>query len=70
MTTTSKTKSCFERLLSEIYARWFCENNQQVRVDCLKPRSDKNRFEWKKCCFSDFYVLCYQNSSFVILSSL
>ena len=45
MTTTSKTKSRFERLLSEIYARWFCENNQQVCIDCLKPRSDKNRFE-------------------------
>ena len=70
MTTTSKTKSRFERLLSEIYARWFCENNQQVCIDCLKPRSDKNRFECKKCCFSDFYVLDYQNSSFVILSSL
>ena len=38
MTTTSKTKSYFERLLSEIYARRFCENNQRVRIDCLKPK--------------------------------
>ena len=70
MTTPSKTKSHFERLLSEICARWFCENNQQVRIDCLKPRSNKNKFECKKCGCTDFYVLDYQNSSFVILSSL
>ena len=42
MTTPSKTKSCFEQLLSEIYARWFRENNQQVCIDCLKPKSNKN----------------------------
>ena len=70
MTTTSKTKSRFERLLSEIYARWFCENNQQVCIDCLKPRSNKNKFECKNCGCTEFYVLDYQNSSFVILSSL
>ena len=70
MTTPSKTKSRFEPLLSEIYARWFRENNQQVCIDCLKPRSDKNRFGCKKCCCTDFYELDYQNSSFVILSSL
>ena len=49
MTTPSKTKSRFEQLLSEIYARQFCENNQQVCIDCLKPRSNKNMFECKKC---------------------
>ena len=70
MTTPSKTKSRFERLLSEIYARWFRENNQQVCIDCLKPRSNKNKFECKKCGCTDFYVLDYQNSSFVILPSL
>ena len=70
MTTTSKTKSRFERLLSEIYARWFCENNQQVCIDCLKPRSNKNKFECKNCGCTDFYVLNYQNSLFKILSSL
>ena len=41
MTTPSKSKSCFEQLLSEIYARRVCENNQQVCIDCLKPRSKK-----------------------------
>ena len=70
MTTPSKTKSRFERLLSEIYARWFRENNQQVCIDCLKTRSNKNKFECKKCGCTAFYVLDYQNSSFVILSSL
>ena len=39
MTTMSKTKSRFERLLSEIYAVRLCKNNQQVCIDCLKPRS-------------------------------
>ena len=47
MATLSKTKSHFERLLSEIYARRFCESNQQVGIHCLKPRSNKNKFECK-----------------------
>ena len=70
MTTPSKTKSHFERLSSEIYARRFRENNQQVYIDCLKPRSNKNKFECKNCGCTEFYVLDYQNSSFKILSSL
>ena len=37
MTTLSKTKSSFEQLLSEIYARRPLKNNQQVYIDCLKP---------------------------------
>ena len=69
MTRPSKTKSCFELLLSEIYARQFRQNNQQVCIDCLKPISNKNKFEYKKCGWTDFYVLDYQKSSFVILSS-
>ena len=68
MATPSKTKSCFEQLLSEIYARRFCENNQKVCIDCLKPISNKNKFESKKCGCTKFYVLHYQNSSFEILS--
>ena len=43
MTTPSKTKSHFEQLLSEIYARRPHENNQKVYKDCLKPRSNKNK---------------------------
>ena len=70
MTTPSKTKSHFERLSSEIYARRFRENNQQVYIDCLKPRSNKNKFECKNCGCTKFYVLDYQNSSFKILSAL
>ena len=62
-----KTKS---RLLSEIYARRFCKNNQQVCIDCLIPRSNKNKFECKKGGCTEFYVLDYQNSSFVILSNV
>ena len=45
----SKIKYCFERLLSEIYAVSPHENNQQVCIDCLKPRSKKNKFECKNC---------------------
>ena len=45
MTTTSETKPRFERLLSEIYARRPCENNQKVCIDCLKPRSNKKKLE-------------------------
>ena len=70
MTTPSKTKSRFEQLLSEIYARRVRKNNQQVCIDCLKPRSNKNKFECKNCGCTEFYVLDYQNSSFKILSSL
>ena len=44
MTTPSKTISHLEQLLSEIYARRPRENNQEVCIDCLKPRSNKNKF--------------------------
>ena len=70
MTATSETKSHFEQLLSEIYARRPRENNQQVCIDGLKPRSKKNKFECKNCGCIKFYVLDYHNSSFIILSSL
>ena len=64
-----KTKSRFERLLSEIYGKQFRKNNQLVCIDCLKPRSNKNKLECKKSGCTDFYVLDYQDSLFVILSS-
>ena len=38
MITPSKSKSRFERLLSETYATRFHKNNQKVCIDCLKPR--------------------------------
>ena len=49
MTTPWKTKSHFEQLLSEFYARRPCENNQKVCIDCLKPRSNENKFKCKNC---------------------
>ena len=70
MATLSKTKSHSEQLLSEIYARRPCKNHKQVCIDCLKPGSNKNKFDCKICGSTEFYVLDYQNSSFKILSSL
>ena len=64
-----KTKSRFEGLISEIYAAGLCKNNQQVCIDCLKPRLRKNKFESKNCGCTNFYVFNYQNSSFKIFSS-
>ena len=58
------------QLLLKIDARRLRENNQQVCIDCLKPRLNENESECKKCGCIEFYVLDYQNSSFVILSSL
>ena len=59
MTITSKTKSYFERFLSKIDARRLRENNQQKCIDCLKPRSNKNELECKKCGCNEFYVPNY-----------
>ena len=70
MATPSKTKSCFEQLLSEIYARRPGKNNQKVCIDCLNPRSNKNKFEFKNCGCTKVYALDYQNSLFEILFSL
>ena len=70
MITPSKTKSRFEQILSGIYAWHFWENNQQVCIDCLKPRSYKNKFECKNYGSAKFYVLDYQDSSFKIFPSL
>ena len=67
MTTPSETKSRFEQLLSKIYPKRPCKN-QKACIDCLKPRSNKNRFECKNCSCTEFYVLDYQNSSFKILT--
>ena len=59
MTTTSKTKSYYERVLSKIDAKRLRENNQQKHIDCLKPRSNKNELECKKCGCNEFYVPNY-----------
>ena len=70
MTTPSKPRSHFEQLLSEIYARRSRENNQKACIDCLKPISNKNKFESKNYICTEFCVLYYKNSSSKILSSL
>ena len=57
MTTTSKTKSYYERVLCNIDAKRLRENNQQKRIDCLKPRSNKNELECKNCGCNEFCVL-------------
>ena len=62
------SKSHFEQLLSKIYAKSFCKNNQKVCIDYLKQRSNQNKFECKNCGCTDFYVFDYQNSSFQILT--
>ena len=59
MKATSKTKTYYERVLSKIDARSFRENNQQKCIDCLKPRSNKNELECKKCGCNEFYVPNY-----------
>ena len=59
MTTTSKIKSYYQRVLSKIYARKLRTNNPKVCIDCLKPRSNKNELEYKKCGCNKFYVPNY-----------
>ena len=49
MTTPSKTKSRFNQVLLKIDARRFRENTQQICIDCLKPRSNKNELICEEC---------------------
>ena len=51
-----KTKSRFNQVLLKIDARRFCEDNQQKCIDCLKPRSNKNKLECKKFDWNEFYA--------------
>ena len=37
----------------------FQSDNQQKSIDCLKPRSNKNEHECKKCGCNYFYVPNY-----------
>ena len=59
MTTPSKTKSRFNQVLLKIDARSLRENNQQKCIDCLKPRSNKNELECKRCGCNHFFVPNY-----------
>ena len=60
MTKSSKTKSHLKPVPFKIYAgsvaKRLCTNNQQMRIDCLKPRSNKNERECKNCGCDCFYV--------------
>ena len=49
-----KIKSHYERVLSQIYARSLCENNQQKCIDCLKPRSNKNELDCQNVVAMNF----------------
>ena len=55
----TKTGSHFRRVLCKIDARKFREDNQQKCIDCLKPRSNENELECKKCGCNEFYVPNY-----------
>ena len=59
MTTTSKIKSRFNQVLLKIDARRLRKNNQQKCIDCLKPISNKNELDCKKCGCTEFYVPNY-----------
>ena len=60
------SKSRIRQLLLKIDATRLCEKNQKNFIDCLKPRSNKNELECKKCGCNEFYAPNYQSSSFVI----
>ena len=55
--TTSKFR--IRKLLLKIDARRLREKNEQKRTDCLKPRSNKNELEYKKCGCNQFHVPNY-----------
>ena len=59
------SKSHFEQLLFKIDTRRICENNQKVCIDCLKIKSNKNKFECKNYGCTKFYF-CAQLSKFCI----
>ena len=74
MTKLSKTKSHFKPVPSKIYASNLAKrlrtNNQQMCIDCLKPRSNKNELEYKKCGCDYFYVPNYLSFSSAVLPIL
>ena len=54
---TSKFR--IRQFLLKIDARSLPEKDQQKSIDCLKPRSNKNELECKKCGCNEFYVPNY-----------
>ena len=55
----SKSVKSNKRPYSKKYQSDNHTNNQQMCLDCLKPRSNKNEFECKKCGCNYFYVPNY-----------
>ena len=41
------------------YSKKYQSDNQQKCIDCVKPRSNKNEHECKKCGCNYFYVSNY-----------
>ena len=60
------SKFCIRQFLLKTDARSLPEKNQQKFIDCLKPRSNKNDLECKKCGCNEFYVFSCQSFSFVM----
>ena len=60
------TKFRIRQLLFKNDARRVREKNQQKCIDYLKPKSNKNELECKKCVCNESYAPNYQSSSFVI----
>ena len=55
----SKSVKSNKRPYSKKYQSDNHTNSQQMCLDCLKPRSNKNEFECKKCGCNYFYVPNY-----------
>ena len=61
----SNEKFCSKSYQNDNLAKRLHTNNQQKSINCLKPRSNKNEHECKKCGCNYFYVF---NFSFAVLS--
>ena len=53
------SKFRIRQLLLKIDAKRLHKKKQQKCIDCLKPRSNKNEPECKKCGCNEFYVPNY-----------
>ena len=55
----SKSVKSNKRFYSKKYQSDNHTNNKEMCIDCLKPRSNKNELECKKCGCNEFYVPNY-----------
>ena len=49
------------------YSKKHQSDNQQMCIDCLKPRLNKNERECKKCGCNYIYMPSYLSFSFIVL---